>query len=194
MIACDFSDRGQVVGLVEKLAGVSFDGIVNSAGGFVATDFEDFDMVAWDRVFDVNVHAPLVLIQGLQKQLVDGASIVNISSTDGMTGAVSGMAYAASKAALINLSMSLANVLALRGIRVNAVAPGWIGDGMRAPPEILEEARKFNPLKRVGTYEDIANAVCFLLSEKAAYVNGTTLVVDGGETATSYLLKKESEL
>jgi len=144
------------------------------------------------EVFEVNVHAPLLLIQGLQGSLTDGASIVNIASVDGFTGAAAGMAYSASKAALINLSMSLANVLAYRCIRVNTISPGWIGDGMRAPQEILDEAKRSNPLGRVGDYDDIANVVSFLLSEKAAYVNGTNIVVDGGDMSTTYLLNKEA--
>lgn len=65
---------------------------------------------------------------------------------------------------------------------------------MQAPKKLLKEAAKLNPLKRTGTYEEIANVVSFLLSEKASYVNGTTIVVDGGDMATNYILQKESEI
>ena len=77
---------------------------------------------------------------------------------------------------------------------MNNIAPGWIGDGMQTPKELLKEAAELNPLKRTGTYEEIANVVSFLLSEKASYVNGTTIVVDGGDTATNYILQKENEI
>lgn len=191
---CDFSDRGNTLSLISKLKDVKFYGIVNSAGVFLDIDFDDFNMKAWEDTFEVNVCAPLLLVQGLRKNLEDGGSIVNISSTDGMVGSTSGLAYAASKAALISLTQSIAIIFASRKIRVNNIAPGWIGDGMQAPKELLKEAAKLNPLKRTGTYKEIANVVIFLLSEKASYVNGTTVVVDGGDMATNYILQKESEI
>ncbi len=167
---------------------------MNSAGVFLPIEFDKFDMKEWDKTFEINLNAPLLLVEGLQKNLESGASIVNISSTDGMTGAITGIAYSATKAALNNLTQSLANVLAPKKIRANAIAPGWIGDGMQAPKELLKEAALFNPLGKVGSYEEIANVVSFLLSEKSSYINGTTIIVDGGDSSTNYLLKKEAEM
>lgn len=189
---CDFSDRKNTERLIKQLKGLSFHGIVNSAGVFFPIDFENFEMEIWEKTFEVNVNAPLLLVHGLKDQLENGASIVNISSTDGMVGSISGLAYSASKAALINLTQSFANILARKNIRVNAIAPGWIGDGMQAPKELLKEAAQLNPLKRNGTYEEIAQVVSFLLSEKSGYVNGTTITVDGGDAATNYILQKEA--
>jgi len=191
---CDFSERKNTLSLISKLKDIKLYGIVNCAGVFLDIDFDNFNMKVWEDTFEVNVHAPLLLAQKLKNNLEDGGSIVNISSTDGMVGSTSGMAYAASKAALINLTQSLANLLALRKIRVNNIAPGWIGDGMQAPKELLKEAAELNPLKRTGTYKEIANVVSFLLSKKASYINGTTVVVDGGDMATNYILQKESEI
>lgn len=191
---CDFSERKNTLSLISKLKDVKFYGIVNCAGVFLDIDFDNFDMKAWEDTFEVNVHTPLLLVQKLKNNLEDGGSIVNISSTDGMVGSTSGVAYAASKATLINLTQSLANLLASRKIRVNNIAPGWIGDGMQSPEELLKKAAELNPLKRTGTYEEIANVVSFLLSKKASYVNGTTIIVDGGDTATNYILQKESEI
>jgi len=191
---CDFSNRDNTFSLISKLKDVRFYGIVNCAGVFLDIDFDNLDMKVWEETFEINVHAPLLLSQGLKDNIEDGGAIVNISSTDGMVGSVAGMAYASSKASLINLTQSLANIFAPRKIRVNNIAPGWIGDGMQAPKELLEEAAKLNPLKRTGTYEEIASVVSFLLSKKASYVNGTTIVVDGGNTATNYMLQKENEI
>jgi len=191
---CDFSNRENTLSLISKIKEIKFHGIVNSAGVFLDIDFNNFDMKVWEETFEINVHAPLLLSQGLKNSIVDGGAIVNISSTDGMVGSISGMAYSSSKASLINLTQSLANVFAPRKIRVNNIAPGWIGDGMEAPEELLKEVSGLNPLKRLGEYEEIANVVSFLLSEKASYVNGTTIVVDGGDMATNYILQKENEL
>lgn len=190
---CDFSNRENTKSLVEKLKMFRFSGVVNSAGVFLPIDFNNFDMKIWEETFEINLHAPLLLVNGLKDNLEDGSSIVNISSTDGMIGSISGIAYSASKAALINLTQSLANILAYKKIRANAIAPGWIGDGMQTSAELLKETADFNPLKRNGTYEEIAQVVNFLLSDKSSYVNGTVVTVDGGDTATNYILKKEAE-
>ena len=84
--------------------------------------------------------------------------------------------------------------MAKKKVRVNAIAPGWIGDGMQAPPELLKEAAEMNPLKRNGTYEEIAQLVLFLLTDWSSYVNGTTITIDGGDTATSEIYLKEAEM
>lgn len=191
---CDFSKRENTKRFIEELKGVELAGIVNSAGIFLDIDFENFEMGNWEQVFEVNLHAPLLLVQGLQRQLEDGASVVNISSTDAFVGSLSGMAYSASKAAFNSITLSLANILGSRGIRVNAITPGWIGDGMRAPRELLEEAAKITPIKRNGTYEEIAQLVSFLLSDKSSYVNGTTITIDGGDMAVNVILQKEAEM
>ncbi len=190
----DLTEYKNIDQLVEQLKNVKFDGIVNSAGIFEEVEFENFDIVAFEKNFRVNAYAPFYLVNKLRNNLNDGSAIVNISSTDAMVGSYVGLSYSASKAALINLTQSLANQLAHRKIRANAVAPGWIGDGMRAPQELLKLAADYNPLKRTGTYEDMANLICFLLSDEAAYVNGTTVVADGGDMAKNYILEKESEL
>ncbi len=189
---CDLADRAQIHGLIEKLKGIQFHGLVNCAGAFMPIEFDNFDVATWDKTLAINLNAPLLLVNGLRDNLVDGASIVNISSTDAMGGSITGVAYSASKAALLNLTQSLANILAPRKIRANAIAPGWIGDGMQAPPELLKEAAAYNLLGRVGKYEEIAEIVNFLLSDKSSYVNGTMIVADGGDSATSYTLRKEA--
>ena len=101
---CDFSNRTNTLSLISKLKDIKFYGLVNCAGIFIGTDFENLDMKTWENTFEVNLHTPLLLSQGLKDNIEDGGAIVNISSTDGMTGAVAGIAYSASKAALINLT------------------------------------------------------------------------------------------
>lgn len=194
MLSVDLADYQSIDELIQQLDGVELDGIVNSAGIFEGIDFDNFDVAALEKNFKVNAFAPVYLAQGLMKNLKDGSAIVNISSTDAMVGSAIGMGYSASKAAISNLTLSLASVFAPRKIRVNAIAPGWIGDGMQAPKELLKLAADYNPLKRLGSYEDIANLVCYLLSDEAKYVNGTVIVADGGDLAKNYILEKESEL
>lgn len=191
---CDFSNRKNTESLITKLKDTKLYSIVNSAGVFIPLDFNNFDMDIWDKTFEINLNSPLMLIQSLKDNLEDVGSIVNIASIDGLVGGISGLAYAATKAALINLTQSLANVLATRKIRVNVVAPGWIGDGMQSPEELLKQAAELNPLKRVGTYDEIAQVISFLLSDKSSYINGSVITVDGGERATSYILQQEAKL
>ncbi len=191
---CDFSNRENTESLIQTLSKFRFNGIVNSAGVFIPVDLNSFDIKEWDKTFEINLNTPLLLIEGLKENLEEGTSIINISSTDGMIGSISGMAYSASKAALVNLTQSLANILSHKKIRTNAIAPGWIGDGMEAPKDLLKEVASLNPLKRTGTYEEIAQVVSFLLSDKSSYINGTTIIVDGGDASTNYILRKESEM
>mgnify|MGYP001096809360 CR=1 FL=1 len=194
MLQVDLANYASIERLAAALKDVQLDGIVNSAGIFEEIDFNNLDIAALEKNFRVNAFAPVYLTYLCRDKLQDGGAVVNISSTDAMVGSNAGMGYSASKAAISNLTLSLAGALAPRKIRVTAVAPGWIGDGMQAPAELLDLAADYNPLKRLGNYEDIANLICFLLSEQAAYVNGTVIVADGGDMAKNYILEKESEL
>lgn len=116
MLQCDFSKRVETLRLTEKLKDIRFHGVVNSAGIFLPIDFEDFDIDLWDKSFEINLNAALLLVHSLKDNIDEGGSIVNIASTDGMIGAVSGIAYAATKAALINLTQTFANLFASRKI------------------------------------------------------------------------------
>lgn len=194
MLQVDFTERSQTLALIEKLRDVSLDGIVNNAGIFEEDDLENFDMTHWDKSMEVNVSAPLLLVQGLLPQLNDGAAIVNVSSVDAYFGAYLGISYAASKAALISLTKSLATNLGKRKIRVNAVAPGWINTDMGADATgVSREAMDKTPLGRNGNPEEVANLIDFLLSEKASYVNGSVIEIDGGYHIVDEVLKRESE-
>ncbi len=190
----DLSNQESTSDFISSLKDIKFDGIVNSAGVFLDIDFEKFDTKSFEDTFRINAFSPLYIVNGLAENLKEGASIVNVASNDAYVGSITGIAYSASKAALISITKSLTNILSNRKIRVNAVAPGWMGDGMHAPKELLEIAQSLNPLKKIGSYEEIANVILFLLSDKSSYVNGETITVDGGEMSTSFILQKEAEL
>lgn len=188
----DFSDRSATLDFVSKLTDTKLYALVNNAGMINFEGWDEFTMEQWDKTMEVNLNTPMLLSHSLRDNLVEGGTIVNISSTDGFIGSLSSIAYSASKAALINLTQSLANVYASTKVRVNAIAPGWVGDGMDSPA--IEDAKWVNPLGRTAKYEEIAKVASFLLSEDASYVNGTTITVDGGSSAVDYVLKKEDEL
>ncbi len=187
----DFSDRTQTLSFLEKLKNEKLDALVNNAGIIEFESFDNLEYDVWDRVFEVNLNTPFILSHGLRKNFNKGAVIVNIASTDGMTGAFVSMSYSASKAALINLTKSLGNVFGSRGVRVVAIAPGWVGSGMDSPA--IEEARHNTPLGRNATSDEIANIVNFVVSSEASFINGQTIVVDGGYVNVDPILKKEAE-
>lgn len=188
----DFTQRDQTQRLVKELKGLELAGLVNNAGIWEADNLGNMDYDSWDKTLEVNLTAPLLLALELAKNINAGGSIVNIASTDGMIGAFDGLSYSASKAGLINVTKSLGIFLGPKGIRINAIAPGWIDTAMvsEAPAQTSIE---MTPLGRNGKPEEIANVVAFLFSDKASYINGETIVVDGGLINVDYVLKKESE-
>ena len=119
--------------------------------------------------------------------------MVNIASTDALFAAYDDIGYAASKAGLISLTKSMAAALADRGIRVNAIAPGWVDTEMAENADINEYAHFQTPLGRNATTQEIANVVEFLMSDKASFVNASLLTADGGYSAVDYTVKKEFE-
>jgi 3-oxoacyl-[acyl-carrier protein] reductase len=160
------------------------DVLVNNAG--VAVDglvmrVKDED---WDRQLDTNLKGAFALIRAASRPMMKqrGGAIINLTSIVGESGNGGQSAYSASKAGLIGLTKSVAKELASRNIRVNAVSPGFIGTDMTAG--INDEMRKKMvetiPLARLGTPEEVANAVVFLASDAAAYITGEVLKVNGG--------------
>lgn len=191
LLQADLAEAEQVQSLIAQLSDVQLDGIVNNAGIVYLTKWEELNFDEWNETLAVNLTAPLKLVHGLRSNLNDSSSIVNIASVDGYVSAFDTIAYAASKAALINLTKSLAAVLGPRGIRVNAVAPGWVETEMTADT-MPDESKELTPLKRNAQPQEVANVVNFLLSDQASFVSGETITVDGGLTVVDYTLYKES--
>ena len=187
----DFRYRDQLQAIVAKLGDKEFFAVINNAGMFELENFEDFDLEIWDSTLAVNVTTPLILSLALQKNIPDGGSIVNIASSDGLIGSFASMSYGASKAALMNVTKSLANNFGKRNIRVNALAPGWIDTGMSTEESF--EAVSLTPLGRNGKPEEVADLVSYLISEKASFISGTTIIIDGAYTCVDYIMKKEAE-
>jgi 3-oxoacyl-[acyl-carrier protein] reductase len=187
----DFTDTSSVDKLLSSLASIPLDGLVNNAGIFEMDGFAEWDYDLWRAVFEVNLIAPIRLTMGLRDQIISGGSIVNVSSLDGMVGSFHSMAYSASKSALINLTMSLGNNFGRRSVRVNALAPGWINTGMATPESY--QAVEITPLGRNGKPEEVACLIAFLLSNEASFINGATIVIDGGFGNVDYIMLQESK-
>ncbi|MDR2094105.1 MAG: 3-oxoacyl-[acyl-carrier-protein] reductase [Treponema sp.] len=185
-ISLDLANLGAVEQAVEgcvKEAG-GFDILVNNAG--ITRDNLLFRMSLEDfqKVLDVNLSAAFLVARTVGRDMIrrKKGAIINMSSVVGIHGNGGQANYAASKAGLIGLTKSLAQEAASRGVRVNALAPGFITSDMTAA--MTDEARlkvlEHIPLKRAGTPEDIAEAALFLASDGAAYITGQVLAVDGG--------------
>ncbi|WP_455582384.1 elongation factor P 5-aminopentanone reductase [Dysosmobacter sp.] len=158
--------------------------LVNNAGISRQGLFQDVDDALWERYFAVNVTGARNAIQAVLPHMLHEkrGCIINISSIWGLRGASCEVAYACTKAALVGLTRSLALELAPSGIRVNAVAPGCIETDMvrSLGSQTRDMLISQTPLGRLGTPEDIAQAVAFLASEKASFLTGQILTADGG--------------
>jgi 3-oxoacyl-[acyl-carrier protein] reductase len=162
------------------------DVLVNSAG--IAADGFSLMMSdqKWLKVIETDLNGAFRCCrEGIMLMLAGGGgSVVNIASVSGLVGTPGQANYSAAKAGLIALTKTLSHEFATRGVRVNAVVPGLIEtDLLKAmPKEALAEWLRQVPMGRIGTCDEAATAVCWLASEEASYVTGTTLVVDGGLT------------
>jgi 3-oxoacyl-[acyl-carrier protein] reductase len=138
----------------------------------------------WQKVIDINLSAAFLAARTVGRDMIRKrtGSIINMASVVGIHGNGGQANYSASKAGLIGITKSLAIETASRGVRVNAVAPGYIATDMTAglPEKVKEAFIEKIPLKRMGTPLDVANAVLFLASDDSVYITGQVLPVDGG--------------
>ena len=138
----------------------------------------------WDAVLNTNLTSAYLCIQQVIGSMLKQrwGRIINITSIFGQTGQAGQANYAASKAGLIGLTMAIAREVASRNITSNAVAPGFIETAMTSGlgDQFKQDALKMVPLGRIGTAEDVANAVAFLASDEASYITGHVLSVNGG--------------
>jgi 3-oxoacyl-[acyl-carrier protein] reductase len=184
--AVDVSSEAAVEELARTVLadGGRLDILVNNAGITRDGLFMRMPLADLDAVLAVNLRGTFLTCRAFARSMAKARSgrIVNIGSVVGLSGNAGQVNYAASKAAVVGFSKSLARELGGRGVTVNVVAPGFIDTDMTAvlSDSVRGEAAKNIPLGRFGTAQDVAGAVAFLCSDDAAYVTGQVLVVDGG--------------
>jgi 3-oxoacyl-[acyl-carrier protein] reductase len=187
-VEADVSHRDDVRRAIERTVEHfgGLDILVNNAGICPLRDFADVTEEEWDRVLDINLKGAFFCCQAalphLQKSGERGR-VVNISSVAGQSGGVlAPIHYSASKAGLIVMTKTLARILAPDRATANCVAPGTTATDLTDAweEELRERVRGAIPLGRLGQPEEIAEAVCFLVSDKAAFVTGATLDINGG--------------
>lgn len=194
-MTCDMSDPAQINAMFDKIEAevgpVSI--LVNNAGVSIASDFLETSLEDFQKVLNVNTVGVFLATQRAAKTMVaqgiEGA-IVNMSSINAVVSIPSIVAYCTSKGAVAQLTKASSLALAPHGIRVNAVGPGSIDTEMLASvnssPEAMNTVLSRTPLKRVGSAREIGDVVAFLASEKASYITGETIYVDGGRLGLNY--------
>ncbi|NVO09595.1 MAG: 3-oxoacyl-ACP reductase FabG [Bacteroidales bacterium] len=160
--------------------------LVNNAGITRDSTLKKMTVEQWQQVIDVNLSGVFYCTKCVSSYMVDKGygRIINTSSVVALYGNFGQSNYVATKAGLIGLTKTLARELGRKGITVNAVAPGFIATEMvkKMPENVLKSMEEKVPVGRLGLPEEIASAYLFLASDEAAYINGTTLSVDGGIT------------
>src|SRR3954462_6906547 len=166
------------------------DVLVNVAGVGSTTSAPDTPLAVWENVFAVNARGTFLCSKHAIPGMVQrgGGAIVNIASVAGLVGLPNRAAYCASKGAVIALTRAMAVDHVRQGVRVNAVCPGtvdspWVRRLVEEVGESLDALRARQPMGRLGTTEEVAQAVLYLASDAAAFITGTGLVIDGGLTA-----------
>jgi NAD(P)-dependent dehydrogenase (short-subunit alcohol dehydrogenase family) len=186
----DVSDEEVVRGMVEAVIGEfgRVDVLVNNAGVSLIAPAEETALADWRRVLRVNLTGPFLMCREFGREMLEqgSGSIVNVSSVAGLLGVADRAAYNASKHGLVGLTRTLAAEWGGRGVRVNAVCPGWVKTEMDAEDQAGggytdADITGRTPMGRFATPEDVAQAVAFLADpEQSGYINGHTLSVDGG--------------
>ena len=190
-ITCDVADPAGVARAVKSVAERfgRLDALVNNAGIAIFKPILDVTYEDWSRVMAVNLTGPFLCTQAAAPVMRDngGGAIVNITSISGLRASTLRTAYGTSKAGLAHLTKQQAAELASLGIRVNAIAPGPVDTAMAKAvhtPEIRKDYHDHMPLNRYGFEEELAEAIYFLASERASYITGQVLCVDGGFDST----------
>lgn len=177
----DFQAVKETVNNIKKEFG-SIDILVNCAGirkdGLLAMMKEE----AFDQVIDVNLKGTFNMVRHCAPIMMKqkNGSIINISSVAGIAGNAGQTNYSASKAGVVGITKSVARELVSRGIRCNAIAPGFIGTEMTAEFSDNEAVIETIPMKRMGKPEEVAELIAFLASEKSSYITGQVINIDGG--------------
>ncbi|WFE87677.1 SDR family oxidoreductase [Roseibium porphyridii] len=192
---CDMGDMSQIAAMFDKIEAEvgSISVLVNNAGIALPGDFLKYTLEDFNKVIDVNLVGVFYATQRAAKTMVDKGlrgAIVNMSSINAQVAIPAIPAYCASKGGVMQLTKAAALSLAPHGIRVNAVGPGSIDTemmaGVNANPEALAKVMSRTPIGRVGTAREIGDTVAFLASDKASYITGETIYVDGGRLGLNY--------
>ena len=189
-LRCPQADAAAIDAAVEHVvaAAGTIDVLVNNAGITRDNWLMLMPQADWDNVLDTNVSGAFRWCKAVSRVMLGARAgvIINIASISGLMGVAGQTSYCASKGALLAFSRALAAELGARGIRVNAVVPGFIDTDMTAkiPKPIRDQNLQRILVKRFGKPAEVASAVTFLASDDAAYIVGQTLVVDGGLTST----------
>lgn len=188
---CDVASEEDIHTVINEVLAKhkKIDCLVNDAGISWIGHLFDRSVSDWDRVINVNLRGPYLFVRHAAPHMPSGSAIVNISSTRAIMSEPNTEPYSASKAGLIGLTHALAITLGERGIRVNAISPGWIDvsawkkASLRKQAKLSEEDHAQHPVGRVGKPEDIAE-LCFFLadSDRSGFITGQNFVVDGGMT------------
>ncbi len=189
VFGCDVTNSEEVNAVVEQVAN-EWDGLqilVNNAGITQDTLIPRMSDEQWDSVLNTNLRGAFLFTRAASFPMMQAryGRIINITSVSGLMGNPGQSNYSASKAGMIGFTRTVARELGSRKITVNAIAPGFIETEMTAAlgPALQEEVKKRVPAKRLGQTDEVANAVLFLASKSAGYVNGHVLTIDGGMTA-----------
>jgi 3-oxoacyl-[acyl-carrier protein] reductase len=199
-VVADVTDDGDLARLVEcalERGEGRIAALVNAAGQAKRVAFRDSDLADWDALFAVNARAVYQVTRLAMEALIAGrGSVATISSVAGHVGEEGIALYAASKGALISLTQSLALEFG-HVVRFNVVCPGQIATRMMArvtgDDELRARVERGIPVGRLGRADEVADAVAWLVSDGATFVNGATIVVDGGETAGIRASREETE-
>ena len=191
IFSCDIKTEKSILELASFVAtlGGHLEVVVNAAGVFFEHDVTSLGEEEYDLIMDVNVKGTFLISKHFIPELEKNKTshLINISSTAGLRGSTNRAVYSASKAAVIMLTKSIARDHGPMGLRANVICPGLIdtpmADWIRLDTAKLAEWEKTVPSQRIGTPEDIAGAVEFLISDSASYVQGHALIIDGGGTA-----------
>lgn len=187
-VQCNVADYAKTDAMMKNIIAnyKKIDILVNNAGITKDNLLMKMSEEEFDAVIDINLKGAFNCTKHVSRQMLKqrGGRIINISSVSGVAGNAGQANYCASKAGIIGLTKSVARELGSRGITVNAIAPGFIDTEMTAvlSDEVKKTMGEQIPLKRFGKTEDIAAAAVFLASDRAAYITGQVLCVDGGMT------------
>ena len=185
-LQADIADRAAVNEMVAQATAAlgPIELLVNNAGDVGNMDFDQLTPEHWDRIIGINLTGPFNVIWAVKEGMVQQkfGRIVNVSSIAALAPRPNQFAYAAAKAGVISFTKSACDPLAPHNIRINSLAPGAIDTDMihEISSEMLEHLRSTTPLQRLGTPDEMANVILFLLSEDASYMTGATIIASGG--------------